>query len=75
MLARIWTASEAEAIWAEVIGLMKQEIADSDQGTLLWQSQELAARIKITKEQISRWDSSARPWLQIADLPKMKQQR
>lgn len=75
MLARMWTAPEAEAIWEEIIRARKQEIAKSDPETPLWQSQGLAAKIDISKDQISRWDSSARSWLEIADISRMKQQR
>lgn len=75
MLARIWTASEAAAIWEEIIESRKLEIAESDPGTPFWQSQEVAAKIEVTKEQISRWDSSARSWLEIADKARMKQQK
>lgn len=75
MLARIWPATEAEAIWEEIIQARKQEIAKADAMTPLWQSQELAAKIEISKEQISRWDSSARAWLEVADTSRLKQQR
>ncbi|KAL1850169.1 hypothetical protein Daus18300_013037 [Diaporthe australafricana] len=75
MLARVWTASEAEAVWEEIIGERKLEIAQSDPGTAAWQSSELAAKIEVTKDQISRWDSSARSWLEIADKCRMKQQK
>lgn len=75
MLARMWTASEAAAIWEEIIESRKLEIAKSDPGTPFWQSQEVAAKIEATKDQISRWDSSARSWLEIADKARMKQQK
>lgn len=75
MLARMWTASEAVAIWEAMIEGRKQEIKNSDPANPLWQSQELAAKIEVTKDQISRWDSSARSWLQIADKSRMKQQK
>lgn len=75
MLARMWTASEAAAVWEEIIESRKLEIANSDPGTPLWQSQELAAKVETTREQISMWDSSARSWLEIADKSRMKQQK
>lgn len=75
MLARMWTASEAAAIWEEIIESRKLEIAKSDPSTPFWQSQEVAAKIEATKDQISRWDSSARSWLEIADKARMKQQK
>lgn len=75
MLARMWTSSEAAAVWEEIIESRKLEIANSDPGTPLWQSQELAAKVETTREQISMWDSSARSWLEIADRSRMKQQK
>lgn len=75
MLARMWTASEAAAVWEEIIESRKLEITNSDPGTPLWQSQELAAKVETTREQISMWDSSARSWLEIADRSRMKQQK
>jgi hypothetical protein len=75
MLARMWTASEAQAVWEEIIEARKLEIGKSDTGVPFWESQELAAKIEATKDQIARWDSSARSWLEIADKSKMKQQK
>lgn len=75
MLARMWPASEAAAVWDEIIESRKLDIARRDPATPLWQSHELAAKIEVTREQISRWDSSARSWLEIADKARMKQQK
>ncbi|KAI7780174.1 hypothetical protein LA080_016363 [Diaporthe eres] len=75
MLARMWTASEAQAVWEEIIEARKLEIGNSDTGAPFWESQELAAKIEATKDQIARWDSSARSWLEFADKSKMKQQK
>lgn len=75
MLARMWTASEAQAVWEEIIEARKLEVGNSDTSAPFWESQELAAKIEATRDQIARWDSSARSWLEFADKSKMKQQK
>lgn len=75
MLARIWPAREAVAIWEEIIAGRKAELLRVDQTDPSWVSASLAARIEITYDQISSWDASARSWLQVADTAKLQQQR
>ncbi|PNP48805.1 hypothetical protein TGAMA5MH_00260 [Trichoderma gamsii] len=75
MLARIWPAREAVAIWEEIIAGRKAELSRVDQTDPSWVSASLATRIEITYDQISSWDASARSWLQVADVAKLRQQR
>jgi hypothetical protein len=74
MLARIWPASEATAIWDEIIQSRKQELSTIDSSGPLHLVAMAAARIEITREQMSSWDASARAWLSIADIAKMREQ-
>lgn len=74
MLARVWSAAEATAIWEELIEHRKTELAateftDPSGITLL-----TASRIEVTRDQISRWDASARSWISVADTFKKKEQ-
>ncbi|KAI0547279.1 hypothetical protein F4679DRAFT_370488 [Xylaria curta] len=67
MLARMWSRSEAIAIWAELVSERKKELERTD----VADSQHLMAlndsRIDIARDQLAQWDSSARAWLQSAD--------
>lgn len=36
---------------------------------------EFVGRIEITRDQISRWNSSTRAWLEVADKSRMRQQK
>jgi hypothetical protein len=74
MLARIWSASEAIAIWEEIIEVRKKELIDLDPAEPIHITALSAARVELSREQISRWDDSARAWLSIADGAKRKQQ-
>lgn len=75
MLARIWKPPEAEAIWDEIIQARKHELSQTDSHDPLWATMDFAARIEITRSQISMWDSNARAWLEVADRSKMRQQK
>jgi len=74
MLARLWTAPEATAIWEELIENRKTELASLDARDPLHVSSFTASRIDIKRDEISRWDASARAWLSVADGVKKKEQ-
>ncbi|KAF2232360.1 hypothetical protein EV356DRAFT_450297, partial [Viridothelium virens] len=75
MLARIWTASEATAIWDEIIQARKHELSQNDPAAPLNISSVAASRVDITREQMAAWDASARSWLSMADGVKRRQQK
>ncbi|KAF5231054.1 hypothetical protein FAUST_9495 [Fusarium austroamericanum] len=75
MLARIWTASEAEAIWDEIIQVRKRLLLETELSDPLLPAANLAAQIEITRSQISSWDASARAWLEVADRSRLRQQK
>ncbi|KAF2796258.1 hypothetical protein K505DRAFT_406457 [Melanomma pulvis-pyrius CBS 109.77] len=62
MLARAWPSDRAEAIWDEIIQARKEELLT------------LITRIDIDRDQISRWNASAKAWLEVADSAKKRQQ-
>jgi len=74
MLARLWPASEATAIWDEVIEGRKRELLAMDPMEPLSVATASAAQIEITREQMSDWDASARAWLSVADVAKKREQ-
>jgi hypothetical protein len=76
MLARMWTASEAVAIWVELVSERKRDIADrfdADDGVKF----SLAAAVgqEITRPQLAAWDASARAWLRTADSVQERNQK
>ncbi|KAK6535414.1 hypothetical protein TWF694_001874 [Orbilia ellipsospora] len=75
MLARIWDAGEATSIWVEFVEFQKRHIISHfmESGNIST-SAYFAAQQEVTREQLAEWDSSARAWLQTADLVKKKQQ-
>jgi hypothetical protein len=70
MLARLWPASEATAIWDEIIESRKRELSAMDPMEPLNLATVSAAQIEIIREQMSNWDASARAWLSVADIAK-----
>ncbi|CAG9985660.1 unnamed protein product [Clonostachys byssicola] len=75
MLARIWSSSEAVAIWKEIIQARKDILSKIDVSDPMKPAAHFAAQIDLTESQISGWDSSARAWLEVADKSKLRQQR
>ncbi|KAH0593458.1 hypothetical protein MHUMG1_08595 [Metarhizium humberi] len=75
MLARIWAASEAEAIWDEIIQARKRLLSELGTSDPSRPVADFAAQIEITRSQISSWDASARAWLEVADRSKLRQQK
>ncbi|KAI1109628.1 hypothetical protein F5Y14DRAFT_458003 [Nemania sp. NC0429] len=72
MLARFWPAPEATSIWAEIVDVRKQELA---QGTGDFDFHDIASlQASITRDQLAEWDASARAWVRTADSVKQKQQ-
>jgi hypothetical protein len=77
MLARIWSAQEATAIWAEIIDTRRQKIKvnapeNSKASSLFAQH---AAIYDVEWSTIQNWDANARAWLQIADSSSHKMQQ
>ncbi|KAI3323143.1 hypothetical protein HD806DRAFT_102014 [Xylariaceae sp. AK1471] len=67
MLARMWSRSEAVAIWAELVSERKKELEQTDVADPQYLTALNDSRIDITRDQLAHWDSSARAWLQSAD--------
>ncbi|EUC30996.1 hypothetical protein COCCADRAFT_52717, partial [Bipolaris zeicola 26-R-13] len=68
MLARVWTAPEAVAIWVELVSERKKDIARKvDQGEPVPFALAAAVGQDISRPQLAALDMSARAWLQTAD--------
>lgn len=76
MLARIWSAPEATAIWVEIVEDRQAELTMLTPDDPLHLSDLAAARLDLTRDDLANWDASARSWLSIADeVMKRKQTR
>lgn len=68
LLARAFTPSEATAIWVELVAQRKREIEENSDAS---QFQSLAARMAcrqdLSRNELAKWDASARAWLLSAD--------
>ncbi|KAI0508540.1 hypothetical protein F5B22DRAFT_620195 [Xylaria bambusicola] len=67
LLARIWTRSEATAIWAELVADRRNQLSTVDETDPLCHLSRDLSRIAITRDQLKEWDDSARSWIQAAD--------
>ncbi|CAK7235787.1 hypothetical protein SCUCBS95973_009386 [Sporothrix curviconia] len=75
MLARMWSASEAIAIWDELIRGRKKELEIVDESDPTSLRKQLASRIHIPRDDLAQWDASARAWLRSADEAMEKRQK
>ncbi|KAI0864391.1 hypothetical protein F4860DRAFT_529040 [Xylaria cubensis] len=74
IIARMWQPAEATSLWTEVIAERKREIlVGVEQGDWFHPGISSAVQQEITREQLSKWDSSTRAWLQSADSVRQKQ--
>jgi hypothetical protein len=74
MLARLWEAPEAISIWWEVVQQRKADLATLDPDDPLHLVQVGASRIELSRDDLAKWDASARAWLDIADQAMKKEQ-
>ena len=74
MLAHIWPPSEATSIWSEIIEQRKHELASVDSNDPLRLSDIMMVRLEVTRDDLAKWNASARAWLDIADTVMKKEQ-
>ncbi|KAH7408157.1 hypothetical protein DE146DRAFT_711785 [Phaeosphaeria sp. MPI-PUGE-AT-0046c] len=68
LLARMWSAPEAIAIWMELVAERRKSIATKlENGEQLKFSLAAAVGQSITRAELAAWDTSARAWLRTAD--------
>lgn len=70
MLARLWPASEAIAIWEQILEERKKELSIWDETEAIPLENLTTGQIELSREQLAEWDASARAWLQAADRAK-----
>lgn len=75
LLARAWGAKEAVSIWVEIVEQRRKDITHGfENQDLVPESSRLSAIHAISRNDLARWDASARAWLQSADHATLKQQ-
>lgn len=74
LLARLFSAPEATAIWEQIVLARKAQLSTVDASEPVALSKLAAAQVDVTRSQLSSWDASARAWLSIADKAKQRQQ-
>lgn len=74
MLARVFTASEAIAIWEELVRTRKHCLSACEDLDPLFVIENTAAQIEISGKQLAEWDASARAWLTVADQANQRRQ-
>ncbi|KAF2443983.1 hypothetical protein P171DRAFT_316853, partial [Karstenula rhodostoma CBS 690.94] len=71
LLARAWDATEATAIWMELVAARRKEIEHQlETNQNVPPSSVVGACQDITRKDLAMWDSSARSWLRRADKAK-----
>ncbi|KAL8392525.1 hypothetical protein RB595_002642 [Gaeumannomyces hyphopodioides] len=77
MLARVWSDAEATSLWVEIVAERRREIATRFEAgeTLPFATTTAAAQQELTRDQLAKWDASARAWLRTADDMWPKQRR
>lgn len=68
MLARAWDAKQATAIWVELVHERKLQVqAKLEQNSIVNPYTHVAAMQDFNRDDLARWDASARSWLRRAD--------
>jgi len=78
MLARTFTSSEATSVWVEIVEKQKEHLfkkRDEDLFNERHDSLTFAAMQEISRNDLTKWDASARAWLQSADQAKARQHK
>lgn len=71
LLARAFSPSEATALWVELVAQRKKQIEDnSDDSQYQSLAATMACRQELSRNELAKWDASARAWLLSADQVK-----
>lgn len=77
LLARAWSDADATSLWVEIVAERRREIASRFENgePMSFSSATAAAQQEITREQLAKWDASARAWLRTSDVVKDRQRK
>ena len=68
LLARAFSPSEATAIWVELVAQRKKDVEEnSDDSQFQSLATRMACRQDLSRNELAKWDASARAWLLSAD--------
>ena len=74
VLARAWEAKEAISIWVELVKQRRKEIEEGcKHNHHVSEASRMSIIQDIRRDDLARWDASARAWLQSADQAKAKE--
>ena len=74
VLARAWEAKEAISIWVELVKHRREEIEEGcKHNHHVSEASRMSVLQDIRRDDLARWDASARAWLQSADQAKAKE--
>ena len=74
VLARAWEAKEATSIWVELVKQRRKEIEEGcKHNHHVSEASRMSVLQDIRRDDLARWDASARAWLQSADQAKAKE--
>lgn len=75
LLARAWDAKEAISVRVELVEHRRTEIEDGSKNNhAVSDSSRMSVHQIISRDDLARWDASARAWLRSADQAKVKEQ-
>ncbi|KAI0538353.1 hypothetical protein GGR58DRAFT_501346 [Xylaria digitata] len=77
MLARAWDDADATSLWVEIVAERRRAIATSyhNEEPIPFATAAAAAQAEITRDQLAKWDASARAWLRTADATMFRQRK
>ncbi|KAJ3568353.1 hypothetical protein NPX13_g6449 [Xylaria arbuscula] len=77
LLARLWPATEATAIWVEIVAERRRQVVEqANQGVYMTSLElQLICREEFSRDDLAAWDSGARAWIQVADDAQMLRQK
>lgn len=71
LLAHTWDGKHAVSIWVELIETRKKHIIEAfERHEIVSQSSLLGAKQEFSREELAKWDTSARAWLQCTEKAK-----
>jgi hypothetical protein len=78
MLARMWNGPEATSVWDELVTKRKEEIGQEVERAVYpskFDADVCASTQELTRDELARWDASARSWIESADKAKVRQHK
>jgi hypothetical protein len=78
MLARMWNGPEATSVWDELVTKRKEEISEEVERAVYpskFDADVCASTQELTRDELARWDASARSWIESADKAKVREHK